>query len=71
MSATILTMAQVRALVAARARGARVAEIAEELACFEVYTRAEVVGEYLTNGWATEGEIREALDVLTAKENAR
>ena len=71
MSAVVINLSQVRAARAARARGARVAEIAEELGCFEVYTRAEVVGEYLTNGWATEGEIREALDVLTAKEKAR
>jgi hypothetical protein len=63
MSFEILTMAQVR--------GARVAEIAGELACFEVNTRAVVVSEYLTNGWATEGEIRAALDVLTEREKAR
>jgi hypothetical protein len=75
MSAIVISFTQAKAAHAARvaseARAARIADLAGELEHWAVELRAEMVGEYLTNGWATEGEIREALDVLTEKEKAR
>ncbi len=68
MSATILTMAQVRAARAARARCERIADIVDELEQWEPDARRAVVATYLLEGWAYPDEIEAALAVMKQKE---
>lgn len=60
--------AQVLSLVAARARADRIASIVEELRRWEPDARAGVVRTYLREGWATDGEMQAAQNVLNRKE---
>lgn len=75
MSCIVISFSQAKAAHAARvsseARAARISDLAGELEHWAIELRAEMVGEYLTNGWATDGEIRAALDLIDRKEKAR
>lgn len=75
MSCIVISFSQAKAAHAARvsseARAARISDLAGELEHWPLELRAEMVGEYLTNGWATDSEIRAALDVIDRKEKAR
>jgi hypothetical protein len=64
MSAQVISFHHAKARHIAIAKAARVREIAEELACWGQSERHNIVRTYLLRGWATDNELRLALESL-------